>query len=332
MLVVSRCSVPEPRPPRPRQSRSSSSDGQVTPERAERAAARDPRRMGAAAAARPSSTASACRAAGHARAAGRSGAPGARRPAAQRRAATWSRRATRRSTGASTFDRILILPTSTRPAERRSRSAAAAAAAALQVAASPTIRTTDEPPPDRCRAARTAVRQRGCRATSISRRNGVSPPVAPDRRRSRRAGRSSRRRRRRQSVRRRAGTPRPGVVTPGPRRHPADPPAIPAGSTLSAREPPTTPYISARAALPHAASRCVFMSEIDRFRPDDRRGVDTLYRRTHGADAAEADSPPLGLAASPQSLQPDRAARHLGRARRSDRRRPLSRRCRSASR
>jgi hypothetical protein len=30
------------------------------------------------------------------------------------------------------------------------------------------------------------------------------------------------------------------------------------------------------------------MSEIDRFRPDDRRGVDTLYRRTHGADAAEA--------------------------------------------
>ena len=30
------------------------------------------------------------------------------------------------------------------------------------------------------------------------------------------------------------------------------------------------------------------MSEIDRFRPDDRRGVDTLYRRTHGPDAAEA--------------------------------------------
>ena len=30
------------------------------------------------------------------------------------------------------------------------------------------------------------------------------------------------------------------------------------------------------------------MSEIDRFRPDDRRGVDLLYRRTHGADAAEA--------------------------------------------
>ena len=30
------------------------------------------------------------------------------------------------------------------------------------------------------------------------------------------------------------------------------------------------------------------MSDIDRFRPDDRRGVDTLYRRTHGADAAEA--------------------------------------------
>jgi hypothetical protein len=30
------------------------------------------------------------------------------------------------------------------------------------------------------------------------------------------------------------------------------------------------------------------MSEIDRFRPDDRRGVDLLYRRTHGADAADA--------------------------------------------
>jgi hypothetical protein len=29
--------------------------------------------------------------------------------------------------------------------------------------------------------------------------------------------------------------------------------------------------------------------EIDKFRPDDRRGVDTLYRRTHGADAAEAN-------------------------------------------
>jgi hypothetical protein len=31
------------------------------------------------------------------------------------------------------------------------------------------------------------------------------------------------------------------------------------------------------------------MSEIDRFRPEDRRGVDTLYRRTRGADAAEAN-------------------------------------------
>ena len=31
------------------------------------------------------------------------------------------------------------------------------------------------------------------------------------------------------------------------------------------------------------------MSEIDRFRPEDRRGIDLLYRRTHGADAAEAN-------------------------------------------
>jgi hypothetical protein len=31
------------------------------------------------------------------------------------------------------------------------------------------------------------------------------------------------------------------------------------------------------------------VSEIDRFRPDDRRGVDMLYRRTHGPDAAEAN-------------------------------------------
>ena len=30
------------------------------------------------------------------------------------------------------------------------------------------------------------------------------------------------------------------------------------------------------------------MSEIDRFRPDDRRGVETLYRRTSGPDAADA--------------------------------------------
>jgi hypothetical protein len=30
------------------------------------------------------------------------------------------------------------------------------------------------------------------------------------------------------------------------------------------------------------------MSEIDRFRPEDRRGVEMLYRRTHGADAADA--------------------------------------------
>ena len=31
------------------------------------------------------------------------------------------------------------------------------------------------------------------------------------------------------------------------------------------------------------------MPEIDRFRTEDRRGVDTLYRRRHGADAAEAN-------------------------------------------
>src|SRR5688572_21921192 len=31
------------------------------------------------------------------------------------------------------------------------------------------------------------------------------------------------------------------------------------------------------------------MSEIERFKPDDRRGVDTLYRRTNGPDAAEAN-------------------------------------------
>jgi hypothetical protein len=31
------------------------------------------------------------------------------------------------------------------------------------------------------------------------------------------------------------------------------------------------------------------MSEIDRFKPDDRRGVESLYRRTHGPDAAEAN-------------------------------------------
>jgi hypothetical protein len=30
------------------------------------------------------------------------------------------------------------------------------------------------------------------------------------------------------------------------------------------------------------------MSEIDRYRPEDRRGVETLYRRTYGADAADA--------------------------------------------
>src|SRR5512144_2510789 len=30
------------------------------------------------------------------------------------------------------------------------------------------------------------------------------------------------------------------------------------------------------------------MSEIDRYRPEDRRGIETLYRRTQGADAAEA--------------------------------------------
>jgi hypothetical protein len=41
------------------------------------------------------------------------------------------------------------------------------------------------------------------------------------------------------------------------------------------------------------------VSEIDRFRPDDRRGVDTLYRRTHGADAANAQAP--GMC----ELQPD---------------------------
>jgi hypothetical protein len=32
----------------------------------------------------------------------------------------------------------------------------------------------------------------------------------------------------------------------------------------------------------------ILMSDIDRFRPEDRRGIDGLYRRTHGADAVEA--------------------------------------------
>ena len=31
------------------------------------------------------------------------------------------------------------------------------------------------------------------------------------------------------------------------------------------------------------------MSEIDRFTPDGRRGVDTLYRRTYGPGAVEAN-------------------------------------------
>src|SRR6185295_18096666 len=39
---------------------------------------------------------------------------------------------------------------------------------------------------------------------------------------------------------------------------------------------------------PYATGELTLVSEIDRFRPDDRRGVDTLYRRTHGADAANA--------------------------------------------
>ena len=30
------------------------------------------------------------------------------------------------------------------------------------------------------------------------------------------------------------------------------------------------------------------MSEIDRYKPEDRRGIEMLYRRTQGADAAEA--------------------------------------------
>ena len=66
------------------------------------------------------------------------------------------------------------------------------------------------------------------------------------------------------------------------------------------------------------------MSEIDRFRPDDRRGVDTLYRRTHGPDAAEAQSASLGLAASPQPLQPNGTSWHLGRARGTNGCRPVS--------
>ena len=43
------------------------------------------------------------------------------------------------------------------------------------------------------------------------------------------------------------------------------------------------------------------MSEIERFKPDDRRGVDTLYRRTNGRTPLKPTAFD-GLAASPQPL------------------------------
>ena len=96
--------------------------------------------------------------------------------------------------------------------------------------------------------------------------------------------------------------------TPRRRRHaPANPFGVAAGSSRGpaidhagpprdATDAEQTAAVTVRSTASRARAAsynrrrrlCVFMSDIDRFRPDDRRGVDTLYRRTHGADAAEA--------------------------------------------
>ena len=72
------------------------------------------------------------------------------------------------------------------------------------------------------------------------------------------------------------------------------------------------------------------MPEIDRYRPEDQRGVEALYRRVFGARRRRRQPASMGLAVSPQSQQSERHPAALGRARRPDDHRPLRHDARAA--
>ena len=247
-----------------------------------RSLAPDPRRMGAPWRHARSSTASASPAAADARARRRAGTPGARHPAARRRAATCRARG-RAVAGASRSTASMILPTSSRRDRRR------AARRAGRSCTVPRRLPIDDEPSCRQPDGRNApIRARGCRATPTSSEpHAAGPPSARIDDRSHRSRRTPaaaapapRIRSARSHARHRAQSA--GAIQPQGRR------GEPAAPISLARTPISSPARSSRTSRTARTPSASFMSEIDRFRPDDRRGVDTLYRRTHGADAAEA--------------------------------------------
>ena len=64
--------------------------------------------------------------------------------------------------------------------------------------------------------------------------------------------------------------------------------------------------------------RCVTMAEVDRFRPEDRRSVEALYRRVFGNDAADASRLRWDWQYRRNPNNPDGHPDHLARTRRSE--------------
>ena len=326
--------APPPAPPRP--SSSSSATAGSTLERAERAGPRDPRRVGAP---RRHHDRQRRRVAGAPVTLELTDVPERQALDIVLRSVAGYMLAPRRagSPGASTFDRIMILPDERRAVRRRRppRPAAfrGAAAARRRASARPATTTPDDADdPTRDPVTRTTGQSSPTRAP----RN--RPRLVPPRSASRRVPGSDRAdaERRRgptpatpQPLGAAAARPRPAINPSGVRRRLA---ATPASSRRAAadrnsresaangRRGGSTDLTIESRRRPRASR---LMSEIDRFRPDDRRGVETLYRRTHGADAAEANRLRWDWQHRRNPVQPHRPARHLGRARRPDRRRPL---------
>ena len=167
--------------------------------------------------------------------------------------------------GASMYDRIMILPTSVAPPIRRLRPRWRR----RQASSGPSLR--DEPRTSQRRSGRGAGRTMAFR---------WDRPVP---------------------------LPRPVVARPGPgsssrstrqyrdNEPPPKPPTV-VGHSFQSVRPAPAPGPTGLTAPPRQRPAAAFRSRLtstcpgtfDRFKPDDRRGVDTLYRRTHGADAANA--------------------------------------------
>ncbi len=75
----------------------------------------------------------------------------------------------------------------------------------------------------------------------------------------------------------------------------------------------------------------VAMADIDRYRPDDRRPIEALYRRVFGPDMAEAEPAALGLAVPAEPQRAGRRAADLGCPRRPAPSSASTPRCRSGS-